>query len=211
MSQFKNQTARATAVAAGLVGWSFIAHRIPTRWRVPVQAVGAGVLMLVTRAAPGLRPPQLWSGLRGGLPAAAAITTAVAAGAVVPPVRAGMAARELPESPTSWLALHIPVGTVWAEEAAFRAALPAITGAGTAGARLLQAITFGLSHIPDARGAGAPVVPTVLITGLAGWLFGWLADRTGSLVAPICAHLAANEAGALAVLAVQRRSRRSGP
>jgi hypothetical protein len=61
--------------------------------------------------------------------------------------------------------------------------------------------------VADARGTGEPVAPTVLVTGIAGWLFGWLADRSGSLAAPMLAHLAINEAGAAAVLAVQRRQR----
>jgi membrane protease YdiL (CAAX protease family) len=43
----------------------------------------------------------------------------------------------------------------------------------------------------------------VLVTGTAGWLLGWLYDRTGSLVAPMLVHLAVNEAGAVAALAVQ--------
>jgi len=47
----------------------------------------------------------------------------------------------------------------------------------------------------------------VLATGLAGWAFGWLADRSGSLAAPMLAHLAINEAGAVAAVAVQRRRR----
>ena len=46
---------------------------------------------------------------------------------------------------------------------------------------------------------------TVAVTTLAGWLLGWLADRSGSLIAPMLAHLAINEAGALAALAAQRR------
>ncbi|PBJ57058.1 CPBP family intramembrane metalloprotease, partial [Mycobacterium avium subsp. hominissuis] len=38
---------------------------------------------------------------------------------------------------------------------------------------------------------------------------GWLTDRCGSLAAPMLAHLAVNEAGAIAVLAVRRRSGRN--
>ncbi|MCV7083922.1 CPBP family intramembrane glutamic endopeptidase, partial [Mycolicibacterium insubricum] len=44
----------------------------------------------------------------------------------------------------------------------------------------------------------------VAVTGAAGWVFGWLADRSGSLLAPMLAHLAINESGALATLAVRR-------
>ena len=42
-----------------------------------------------------------------------------------------------------------------------------------------------------------------MVTALAGWAFGWLAERSGSLLAPVLAHLAINEAGAVAALAVQ--------
>jgi len=71
---------------------------------------------------------------------------------------------------------------------------------------LLQATAFGLSHIADARATGEPVVATVLVTGVAGWLFGWLADRSGSVAAPMLAHLAINEASAIAALTVRRSS-----
>ena len=39
------------------------------------------------------------------------------------------------------------------------------------------------------------MIATVLVTGVAGWLFGWLHARSGSLAAPMLAHLAVNEAG----------------
>jgi membrane protease YdiL (CAAX protease family) len=48
------------------------------------------------------------------------------------------------------------------------------------------------------------VLGTVALTGLAGWVFALLAERSGSVLAPMLAHLAINEAGALAALAVQR-------
>jgi membrane protease YdiL (CAAX protease family) len=119
-----------------------------------------------------------------------------------------MSERELPDRVGRWLALEIPLGTVWSEETAFRGALAVASSVafGTAGGRLVQAIAFGLSHIPDARATGESVVGTVALTGLAGWLFGWLAQRSGSLAAPMLAHLAINEAGALAALVTQRRS-----
>jgi len=77
--------------------------------------------------------------------------------------------------------------------------------------RVAQAVAFGLSHIADARAAGEPVAFVVLVTGLAGWVFGHLADRSGSLAAPMLAHLAVNEAGAIAVLLVQRSTRCACP
>ncbi|RAV16961.1 CPBP family intramembrane metalloprotease, partial [Mycobacterium colombiense] len=99
--------------------------------------------------------------------------------------------------------------TVWSEESAYRGALAAAGSAafGARGGRLLQATAFGLSHVADARATGEPLAGTVLVTGIAGWLFGWLADRSGSLAAPLLAHLAINEAGAVAVLGVRRALR----
>ncbi|MGB6205838.1 lysostaphin resistance A-like protein [Mycobacterium sp.] len=201
--------ARALALAAALVGWSFVGPRLPARGRSPVQAGLAWLLVLLTRAQLGLRPPRLWSGTRLGLVAAVTAAAGVVVVTTVPAVRLSMLRRELPASASTWLAVQIPLGTVWGEEAAFRAALAAEAGRafGASGGRLLQAVAFGLSHIADARATGEPVLPTVLATGGAGWVFGWLAERSGSLSAPMLAHLAINESAAAAALTAQRRSR----
>lgn len=195
-------------MAAALVGWSFVGPRLPNELRAGLQAGVAGLLVLATRAPLGLCPPRLWAGLRLGSASGAAAAAAISAATPLPPVRLPMAARELPVSVLGWLLWRIPIGTVWAEEAAFRGALGALGSRafGMSGGRLLQATAFGLSHIADARATGEPVMPTVLVTGVAGWLFGWLADRSGSLAAPMLVHLAINEAGAVAALTVQRRS-----
>ncbi|AFJ33622.1 caax amino protease family protein [Mycobacterium intracellulare subsp. yongonense 05-1390] len=194
-------------MAAALVGWSFAGPRLPARWRMALQAGLGGALVLVTRAPLGLGPPRLWAGLRLGSAVAFSAASTVAATTRLPPVRQSMAVREPPASAPDWLLVRIPVGTVWSEESAFRGALATAGSAafGRRGGRVLQAIAFGLSHIPDARATGEPVAATVLVTGLGGWLFGWLADRTGSLAAPMLAHLAINEAGAIAVLAARSR------
>lgn len=104
------------------------------------------------------------------------------------------------------LLVRIPIGTVWSEEAAFRAALGTVAAQslGPRWGRVLQATAFGLSHVADARGAGDSVLGTVVATGVAGWAFGWLYDRTGSLASPMLAHLAINGAGAVAAVVVQR-------
>jgi membrane protease YdiL (CAAX protease family) len=163
-------------------------------------------LAIAVRAPLGLRPPQLWSGLRFGGAAAAVVAGGVAATTVLPRVHAAMLVRELPVGAVRWLAFDIPLGTVWTEETIFRGMLQTLAtrATGPAGGRLLQAVAFGLWHIPDARKTGEPIVGTVLVTGLAGWVFGWLAERSGSVLAPVLAHLAVNEAGAVAALVVQR-------
>lgn len=200
---------RALGLAAVLVGWSLVAPRLPSRWHpVPHATVGAALAAL-THAPVGFRHPG--AGLRFGLGAAAPVVLGVAAATAVPRVRREMADRDLPDGTLQWLLLGIPLGTVWSEEAAFRGALGTVAADafGTTGGRFLQAAAFGLSHIADARGTGEPVVPTVLVTGLAGWVFGWLYERSGSLIAPMLAHLAVNEAGAVAALAVQNRRARA--
>jgi membrane protease YdiL (CAAX protease family) len=199
---------RALALAAALVGWSFAAPKV--RWHpVPNAALGTGLAM-TTRAPLGLRPPALWPGLRYGACAAASVGLGVAAATALPQVRAEMAERELPEATGRWLLWAIPVGTVWPEELAYRAVLgtAAEEAFGPTVGRLVQSAAFGLWHIVDAQVTKQPVVRTVLATGVAGWVFGWLHTRSGSLAAPMLAHLAVNEAAGLAALLVQARATR---
>jgi len=201
---------RALGLAAALVGWSFAAPRV--RWHpVPNASLGTG-LVAITQSPLGFRPPTLWSGIRHGLAAGAVAALGIAAVSALPPVRNAMAERELPKGTARWLLLTIPVGTVWPEEAAYRAALGTVAEAafGPTRGRLLQAAAFGLEHFVDARVTGQPVAGTVLATGAAGWVFGWLHARSGSVIAPMLLHLAINEAAGLTALRVQRRARRLG-
>jgi uncharacterized protein len=199
--------ARALALAAALVGWSgLVGPRIPPRVHPLMNALLGAGLAAATGARLGLRPPALWSGLRLGLAVAAPVALGVAASTALPRVRVAMVERDPPGLPASWLLVRIPLGTVWAEEAAFRAALGTVAEEvfGPTGGRLLQSLAFGLSHIADARATGAPVIGTVLITGVAGWFFALLWERSGSLAAPMLVHLAINEAGAVAAVGVHR-------
>lgn len=205
---------RALALAAALVGWNgLVGPRIPPRVRPLAHAVLGAGLVAATGAPLGLRPPALWSGLRLGLAVAAPVALGVAASTALPRVRVAMAERDLPGPPARWLLVRIPLGTVWSEEAAFRAALGTVAAAafGSTAGRLLQSLAFGLSHIADARSTDEPVISTVLITGVAGWLFALLGERSGSLAAPMLVHLAINEAGAVAALSVQRPTRPRPP
>ena len=203
----------AVGLSVALIGWSFTAGLDRPWRRHPVVQAGIGtVLAALARAPLGLRPPALYRGLRLGSAVATVVATVVVGSAASTRARSAMGDRTLPEQPGRWLALEIPLGTVWSEEMAFRGALSGLAADafGPRRGRLLQAITFGLSHVPDARGSGDSVVGTVALTGLAGWLFGLLAERSGSLAAPMLAHLATNEAGAIAALLVRRRTR-GGP
>ncbi|MGE2688387.1 Rv0804 family intramembrane glutamic endopeptidase [Mycolicibacterium pulveris] len=202
----RDKRAAALGLAAGLVGWSLVAPRLPSRWHPGPQAAVATGLAVLSRTQLGLRPPQVWHGLRLGAATAAAVSAGIAATTALPRARQELNERDAPAGVLRWLLLGIPVGTVWSEEVAYRGVLGAVAADafGPRAARLLQSAAFGLSHIADARGTEMPVVPTVLVTGAAGWLFAWLHDRAGSLLAPMLAHLAVNEAGAVAALGVQR-------
>lgn len=198
---------RALAVAGGLLGWSATKNSpIPGRHHPLVQAGLGTALALAVGVRPGSRLRQ---GAAVGLAAASVVGAVVTAATAIPAVRKAMQQRDLPHPAWKWLVIDIPVGTVWAEETAYRGALGMVAAQafGPRRGRLVQACVFGLSHIPDARGAGEPVAGTVLVTGAAGWVFALLAERSGSLLAPALAHLAINEAGAVAALLVQRRRR----
>ncbi|WP_278264745.1 CPBP family intramembrane glutamic endopeptidase [Nocardia sp. AG03] len=114
-------------------------------------------------------------------------------------------AERVPETSTlEWIALHIPVGTVLAEEAVFRGTLdPLLDDARVPAAPVVGALDFGVWHISPARVAGDPVAVTVAATTLAGLFFGWLRRRSGSATAPALAHLAINAGGALAPIAAR--------
>jgi membrane protease YdiL (CAAX protease family) len=208
MSPKRLRKVQTLSFAAALVGWSFVAPKV--RWHpVPNAALGTG-LAIVTRARLGLRPPALWPGLRYGAAAAACVGLGVAASTALPRVRAEMSERELPDATARWLLWAIPVGTVWPEEVAYRAVLGAAAeeAFGPTVGRLVQATAFGLWHIVDARVTKQPVLREVLATGVAGWAFGWLHGRSGSLAAPMLAHMAVNEVAGVAALVVQRRATR---
>ncbi len=172
-----------------------------------VRAIVSTALAGAVGAPLGLRPPELWSGLRFGGAAVAAVTAIVAATTSSPRVRVGMRERRVPANVRRWMALEIPLATAWTEEMLFRGVLETLArrAVGRTGGRLVQAVMFGLWHIPDARRAGDSVVGTIVVTGSAGWVFGWLAERSGSVLAPVLAHAAVNETAAVAALALQRR------
>ncbi len=206
-----NRRRLAVGLAGALVGYSATAGlSIPGRRHPVVQAAIGTAAAVATRAPLGLRGAARRSGLALGARTAAAVVAAVSVTTVIPAVRSGMVARELPEPGWKWLSVQIPLGTVWSEETIYRGALGAVAqdAFGPTVGNLLQASAFGLSHIVDARGAGESVLGTVLVTGAAGWVFGRLAARSGSLLAPVLAHLAVNEAGAVAAMVLQRTGQR---
>lgn len=147
------------------------------------------------------------SGFIWGLGGAAVVLAGYAVAVAVPALRRlplEIAVRAPETSTLEWIALHIPVGTVLAEEAIFRGTLdPLLADSDAAPALALSAAGFGLWHIQPARAAGDPVFPTVLATTMAGLVFSEFRRRSASATAPALLHLAINAGGALAPAAAR--------
>lgn len=183
--------------------------------------VGVARQSRLTAAELGLARGTWRAGLVWGAVPAAAVAVAYAVALAVGPARAELAGATSVGWPAAALAALavIPLGTVLAEELAFRGVLWALLcrrhgpGAATAGSSVL----FGLWHVMPALGGGAAnevavgavgggaagtalrVAGTVLVTGLAGAGLCWLRAASGSLLAPVLVHWAANGLGVLAV------------
>ncbi|WP_405488545.1 CPBP family intramembrane glutamic endopeptidase [Nocardia sp. NBC_00511] len=185
------------------------ALRLDVRGRTAANTAFATAYALTFDGTPHWTDPR---GIRAGAAVAALVTAGLAAAVAIPATRRRLAevADRGPDVHTAeWTVLHIPVGTVLAEELLYRATLTPLLErtAGHTGT-LLGAITFGLAHIHPARSAGDSVPGTLAITTLAGALFDHLRRATGSTTAPALLHLALNAGGALAPYAARAVSNR---
>ena len=196
-------------------------------WEVVVAAVGTVALLGLARVA-GLSWDELGLGRAAagrGLRWAAVIVGAVALGYVVVLGLPGLDEVLVDERTPTTMAdaaleafVVIPARTVLLEEVAFRGVLWGLL-AKASGPRVatgVSSLVFGVWHVLPATGfaasnqaagdvlgrsAGATavvVVGTVLVTGVAGLLLAELRRRSGSLLAPIGLHWAANGLGTLA-------------
>ena len=178
------------------------------------------------RTALGLRRADLAAGARLGGGAATVVVVALVV-ALVAGDRLGPLALLLEDDRAALgsgallfaVVVRIPLGTVVFEEAVFRGALDAAARArlSTGGALTLSAVTFGVYHVPptlvalrindvaplSAAGLGT-MAGAVAATTVAGLVFSWLRQRSGSLLAPMRAPLATNVGGLLAATAAQR-------
>lgn len=161
----------------------------------------------------GTRPDRLRSGARWGFGAAGIVTAAVALGAVLAALvpgapdafdddRAAVGAAEL----ALRALVIIPVGTVLVEELVFRGVLHGLLRRVLPPwpALLVGSAAFAAWHLfPASRGSSDNAVSgslgllavlggTFAATFVAGLVFGWLRDRSGSLLAPGLAHTGTN-------------------
>ena len=165
----------------------------------------------------GLGRDEVPSGLRWGVLAAAVVGAVIVLLVVVSRSQFEQSSVAHDSTAARFLEplVFIPLGTVVFEEVIFRGVLLGmlLRWATRRSAIVVSAVVFGLWHLPpalrDARGDGfagglGVVIATIAFTTLAGVLFVWLRLRSGSLIAPVCAHIASNSfAYAAAVLALQ--------
>ncbi len=180
------------------------------RGRTTANALFATAYAVVFQGNPNWRSGR---GLCTGIAAAGLAGAGYAAALAIPSTRRHLAelADRAPEvGPAEWVAVHIPLGTVYTEELIYRATLtPLLEETYGRCGRWLGALIFGLSHIRPAQASGDPVPGTVMITGLGGLLLEALRSKTSSITAPALLHLAVNGGGALAPRTARRWERRT--
>jgi membrane protease YdiL (CAAX protease family) len=194
--------------------------------RAAANAAAATVLVVIARGCGvswselGVSRTRWRAGLRWGAGALLVAASVYGALLVVPELRALLLARQPEVLTAGQLAVRaglvIPLGTVLPEELAFRGVLLAMTSQvlPQRAALAFTSSVFGLWHIASAQSLGsssatpsaASVTATVAVTGLAGVVFGWMRQRSGSLLAPLGAHLGTNALGLLAVQVAAGRS-----
>lgn len=220
-------------LAAGTValGYSAVLNRLlPDAVHVPANsAVAAAFAVAVRRDGAtlddlGLAPARVRPGIRTGLAYALPTVAGVACAAAIPTTRRFFADRRVvqlsDERAAYEVAVRIPIGTALAEELIFRGALFALLRrrGSTARALALSSVLFGLWHVfpalnalpSDVRAGTRPArwalaaSGTVLATTIAGYGFGWLRTRSGSVLAPALVHAALNTSAFVATRIVSR-------
>lgn len=175
----------------------------------------------------GLARDHLGAGTRWAAGSVLAFTLAYAAAVAVPATRDLLVDDRAPDSLAA-LAVRvlavIPLHTVVLEELAFRGVVQGMVrrDRGVRAGVVVSSVLFGLWHLGSAGAAldgneavagavGTSAVTTVLgmlaivvATGLAGVVLALARERSGSLLAPIGLHWAANAAGTVATYVATR-------
>jgi membrane protease YdiL (CAAX protease family) len=204
------------------------AARTAVRYGTAVAVLGIARTAGVSWAELGLGRRELGSGARTGAVAGACAAAAVLAAAAVPATRGFFLDDRAAAAGHGGLAAElarITFAAVPPEELTYRSALLGLwLGNGSrAGAVAWSSALFGLSHILPTRATmgqtalgqhlerrplrqAAFVAGNVAVTGAAGAVFGWLRLRSGSVLAPLLAHAALNDAALVAGRAAHRLS-----
>ena len=155
----------------------------------------------------GFGRTALGAGFRVGAVAALVVAAVVAVAVSLPATRSFFDSASVNADSTARHVLApllvIPLGTVVFEETIFRGVLLAVLLARypRRAAILGSSAVFGLWHLlpavtaADGKSAAAAVgivAGTIAVTTVAGVIFAWLRLRSGSVLAPVLAHVATN-------------------
>jgi uncharacterized protein len=220
----------AVGLSAALLAWNNVVHLLPgaANAYVPLNLAASGIIVATARRCGvswsdlGLRPDRLRSGARWGGAVAAAAAGAFVVAALVPSLRPLLDDARVRRLELGGVAYHalvrVPLGTVLFEEVAFRGALfgAMVRVSNPVRAAVLSSSVFGLWHVrpalgllnandiaPDAFARTVVVAAAVALTAVGGLCFCLLRVRSGSLVAPIVAHVATNSFGIVASAATR--------
>jgi membrane protease YdiL (CAAX protease family) len=229
LHQFRVRVDVAVVVVV-LAATNLIAH-FTTPWAsivtVPAAAIGLVAWLRLTGlgwAELGLGREHWKSGAVYAFAAVGLVVAVIAVGVSLPLTRPMFMNNHYATISGALLAsmIIIPLQTVIPEELAFRGVLHgALSRAwGFRGATLAGSVLFGLWHIATSLGLTssnvgftrvfgggvfgmlAGVSLAVVATAAAGFVFSWLRQRSGSLLAPIALHWSLNGVGALAAALV---------
>lgn len=199
---------------------------VPKSWYIPANLAAAGLLTAyalrsgATTEDLGLQRERMREGWSLGWKVAVPVAAIVLAGIALPATRdlfTGDEAMNMPAADAAFdMLVRIPLGTVIPEELIFRGALFGLLARrhGPVKAAIVSSLLFGVWHVfptldslqtnpagdvaeTYAFGHGLATLGTVGLTAAAGLGFSWLRLRSGSILAPMLAHLSINETATL--------------
>ncbi len=214
------------AVFVVLVAVNVWVHVGPRGAHLLTQPVAAGLLLVLGRVAGlswadlGLAAGAAAAGVLVGVLGAILLAAGYAVALAVPALRGAFLDTRYDvglRSAVRIALVEIPLSTVLLEEVAFRGVVWGLVAAerGAVAATAVSSALFGVWHVLPAldlartstaiggrgvswRRKGMVIATTVLGTAIAGVLLAELRRRTGSLLAPMAIHWAANAIGVLA-------------
>ncbi len=192
-------------------------------WYVPFNLGLMAVALLLARSAGtswvsmGMRTDRLRRGARIGVVVAVSVVAILLLAAVIPASREAFRDERIVEGSFALSLYHalfrVPLGTALYEEVLFRGIIFGMLARRTSvlGAALWSSLLFGIWHVLPALdaidvnpigetigGTWVPVIGAVVSTFAVGLGFAWLRLYSGSILAPIIAHIAANSTALLA-------------
>lgn len=203
-------------LVGGLTAYDVVrSAALPDRWHPWANAALGIAVLLFGRsvglgwAAMGLARRHAPAGIRLGLVAFGAVAGALVVAALVPTTRGFFEDEELTIGFGEMVldaVVRIPLATVLPEELAFRGVLLGLLLGltSTRSAVVLSSVAFGLWHVPPLVGTDGTlaILGTVAVTFVAGVAFALLRLRSGSLWAPVLAHIATNSTALVIAWAV---------